>query len=222
MSNVVPNTIPQMLAATVERRGDQPALGTVVDGELTWLSWHDVHLQVRQRVTWLQERGVTIGDRVVQEGPNSVEWIVNDLALHELQAVHVPLHTSLTDAERQHQIEHSGARFVLSPNQQLTNLTPHEIQPLELPRGFATLLYTSGTTGAPRGVMLTQQNMVSNVVSACEVYANKSNELRLLILPLSHIYARTCVLYCWLYRGSRLAIAESRETILRDCQIVRP
>lgn len=222
MSNQVPSTIPQMLAAAVERRGDQPALGTIARGELSWLTWQELQLAVQERAALLEEQGVSVGDRVVQEGPNSAEWIVNDLALHQLQAVHVPLHTSLTDAERQHQIEHSGARLVLGPNQRFTPLGPTERGPQELPSGLATLLYTSGTTGAPRGVMLTQENIVSNVIAACEVHKNNNNELRLLILPLSHIYARTCDLYCWLYRGSRLAVAESRETFVRDCQIVRP
>ena len=47
-------------------------------------------------------------------------------------------------------------------------------------------------------------------------------ELRLCVLPLSHIYARTCDLYTWLYRGTQLVLAESRETLARDLQLVRP
>ena len=44
----------------------------------------------------------------------------------------------------------------------------------------------------------------------------------LCILPLSHIYARTCDLYTWIVSGSRLVLAESRETLLRDCQLAQP
>jgi long-chain acyl-CoA synthetase len=44
----------------------------------------------------------------------------------------------------------------------------------------------------------------------------------LCILPLSHIYARTCDLYTWIVSGSRLVLAESRETLLRDCQLAHP
>jgi long-chain acyl-CoA synthetase len=46
--------------------------------------------------------------------------------------------------------------------------------------------------------------------------------VRLGILPLSHIYARTCDLYTWLCRGSQLVLAESRETLARDFQFARP
>jgi long-chain acyl-CoA synthetase len=87
---------------------------------------------------------------------------------------------------------------------------------------LATILYTSGTTGEPRGVMLTQRNIAANAVAMADALATDSIETRLLILPLSHIYARTCDLYCWIYRGSRLVIAESRETALRDCKIAQP
>jgi long-chain acyl-CoA synthetase len=44
----------------------------------------------------------------------------------------------------------------------------------------------------------------------------------LCILPLSHIYARTCDLYTWIISGSRLVLGESRETLLRDCQLAQP
>jgi long-chain acyl-CoA synthetase len=42
------------------------------------------------------------------------------------------------------------------------------------------------------------------------------------VLPLSHIYARTCDLYTWLYRGTQLVLADNRETLARDLQIVKP
>nr|MBA3483377.1 long-chain fatty acid--CoA ligase [Pirellulales bacterium] len=84
------------------------------------------------------------------------------------------------------------------------------------------ILYTSGTTGPPRGVMLTQRNIAANAVAMADELDTGSVETRLLLLPLSHIYARTCDLYCWIYRGSRLVIAESRETALRDCKLAEP
>jgi long-chain acyl-CoA synthetase len=90
------------------------------------------------------------------------------------------------------------------------------------PEDLATILYTSGTTGRPRGVMLSQRNLAGNTVAACEMIQSDSRETRLCFLPLSHIYARTCDLYSWVYMGSRLALAESRDTVIRDCGIVQP
>jgi len=85
-----------------------------------------------------------------------------------------------------------------------------------------TILYTSGTTGEPKGVMLTRGNLASNACATIEAFGYRPNQLRLNFLPLSHIFARTCDLYCWIAEGSRLAIAESRETVIADCQAVRP
>lgn len=90
------------------------------------------------------------------------------------------------------------------------------------PRSLATILYTSGTTGEPKGVMLSQGNLASNACSTIRCFGHEADQVRLGFLPLSHIFARTCDLYAWLVEGSRLAIAESRETVVADCQLVRP
>ncbi len=98
------------------------------------------------------------------------------------------------------------------------------------PSSVATILYTSGTTGEPKGVMLTQANLISNAVSTVEMFRadeepprdDYSDKVRLNFLPLSHIFARTCDLYIWLVEGSQLAIAESRETVIADAAAVQP
>jgi len=87
---------------------------------------------------------------------------------------------------------------------------------------LATILYTSGTTGEPKGVMLTQGNLASNACSTAAAFGYVPEQLRINFLPLSHIFARTCDLYCWLADGSRLAVAESRETVIADCQAIGP
>ncbi|HEX4413906.1 MAG TPA: AMP-dependent synthetase/ligase [Lacipirellulaceae bacterium] len=91
-----------------------------------------------------------------------------------------------------------------------------------VPTALATLLYTSGTTGNPRGVMLSHANLATNAAALADLFAMNEQEVRLCVLPLSHIYARTCDLYTWLYRGTKLVLAESRETLARDLQLVRP
>ena len=90
------------------------------------------------------------------------------------------------------------------------------------PDDLATILYTSGTTGAPRGVMLTQRNLAANAMATTNQIGPDDDDLRLGLLPLSHIYARTCDLYWWIYHGGRLVLAESRETVFRDCRWCRP
>jgi long-chain acyl-CoA synthetase len=90
------------------------------------------------------------------------------------------------------------------------------------PQTLATILYTSGTTGEPKGVMLTQHNLASNTLATIDAFGCEDDDLRLNFLPLSHIFARTCDLYCWLAGGTRMALAESRETVIADCQAIRP
>lgn len=87
---------------------------------------------------------------------------------------------------------------------------------------LATILYTSGTTGEPKGVMLSNRNLVSNTLAATEPFAQGPEDLRLAFLPLSHIFARTCDLYTWLASGSQLALAQARETVIADCADMRP
>jgi long-chain acyl-CoA synthetase len=90
------------------------------------------------------------------------------------------------------------------------------------PAALATILYTSGTTGEPKGVMLTQNNLASNAVATVAAFGQTSEDMRLGFLPLSHVFARTCDLYTWLACGSRLALAVRRETVLEDCAAIRP
>ncbi len=81
---------------------------------------------------------------------------------------------------------------------------------------------TAGTSGEPRGVMLTEQNLLSNAVALSEASGGDGDELRLSFLPMEHLYARTCDLYTWIVRGSRLVLAESPKTVFRDAKLVKP
>lgn len=90
------------------------------------------------------------------------------------------------------------------------------------PRDLATLLYTSGTTGEPKGVMLSHSNLTTNALAMLQAFEMLGDDLRLCWLPLSHIFARTCDFYSWIACGYQLALAGSRETIMADCARLRP
>ena len=81
-------TIPALLAATVARQGDQPALGTIRKGTLVWRCWNDLAALVARVAEALVASGVQPGDRVAQLSPNCEGWIVADLSIQQLGAVH--------------------------------------------------------------------------------------------------------------------------------------
>ena len=97
-----------------------------------------------------------------------------------------------------------------------------EAQQEVTPDTLATMIYTSGTTGEPKGVMLTHGNLCSNTEATIAAIEMSREDRRLTFLPLSHVFARTCDLYTWLMIGYELSLAESRETVLSDCQELKP
>ena len=106
-------TIPAFLANAVERRGDEPALGTIRGGELRWRTWRRDWATTSQALAaTLRAAGVQPGDRVAQVSENRYEWIIIDLALHLAGAVHVPIHVTLSGEQIAEQIAASGARLV--------------------------------------------------------------------------------------------------------------
>lgn len=90
------------------------------------------------------------------------------------------------------------------------------------PDDVASILYTSGTTGRPKGVMLTHRNFVSNVLDTLKTLAITSEDAHLSFLPLSHSFERTAGYYIMVHSGVSISYAESVDTVADDMREVRP
>ncbi len=87
---------------------------------------------------------------------------------------------------------------------------------------LAAIVYTSGTTGKPKGVMLTHHNVVSDVKAVLQCIAPTVDDVFLSFLPLSHTFERTGGYYLPIAAGSCVAYARSVALLADDLKIVRP
>ncbi|PWW46324.1 long-chain acyl-CoA synthetase [Melaminivora alkalimesophila] len=90
------------------------------------------------------------------------------------------------------------------------------------PHDLAALVYTSGTTGKPKGVMLTHHNVVSDVAAVLARITPTPQDVFLSFLPLSHTFERTAGYYLAIAAGSCVAYARSVAQLAEDMRTVRP
>ena len=91
------------------------------------------------------------------------------------------------------------------------------------PDRLASIVYTSGTTGRPKGVMLSHRNMLSNAHAQLQGKLTvRRDDLFLSFLPLSHTFERTCGYYLAIMAGSTTAHARSVQQLAEDLQTIRP
>ena len=96
-----------------------------------------------------------------------------------------------------------------------------ELLSVARPDDLATIIYTSGTTGVPKGVMLTHANFISNVIAATNALPIEPTDVALSVLPLSHIFERTCF-YVFCYNGVSVYYAASFDQVGEYLREVRP
>ena len=187
-------------------------------------SYKDLDKMGRQMARWFSEQGVSKGDRVVVWAPNSPWWAVVYWGIMLRGAVIVPVDfvstkdrvqkiTELTDAKLVIQSQYKFDKFISSSVKNLniedleyliesrdSNIEIEKISPDDL----AEIVYTSGTTGDPKGVMLSHKNLLTNVVQASEHIKIGSGFTFLSLLPLSHLFEQTGGFMYPLYVGGSI------------------
>lgn len=229
-------TVLDMLEENAKTRPDEPALGWVHAGEVHWRTWGQIEQDVANLAIEFRDDAQPSGYRhAALWDANSYGWVCCDLALQRAGLVVVPLHASLPEGAAEEASQRYGAGLpklgrcrvggLLAPPPSAHH-TDVESLPTIDPRALACIQPTSGTSGEPRGVMLTHAQLAHNARAVADAVTRDAgearDELRLSFLPFSHLYARVCDLYAWVYRGSRLVLVESRDTLFRDLQIVQP
>jgi long-chain acyl-CoA synthetase len=229
----------------------QSALWTWEDGVWHARDWRTIAGDVCRVAAWLAENGVRAGTLVAHIADNSYTWILTDLALMGLGAIHVPMHTSLPVRQWNRQLRHCHAsiailgerqrglagelavdrvfthRDILAAARQSSDVAVGESLLRETQRTLdphiaSTILYTSGTLGEPKGVVLSHANLLSNTNSILQAFVERERERRFCLLPFSHIYARTCDLYVWAANGTEMALAARPESLAEDLRAIGP
>ncbi len=90
------------------------------------------------------------------------------------------------------------------------------------PEEVAGLIYTSGTTDQPKGVILTHGNFAHNVNGVREQFSIQSDDCSLSFLPWAHSFGQTCELHCMIANGAAVALAESIAALSSNIQEIRP
>jgi len=165
----------------------------------------------------LRERGISAGDIVALLMPNVIDFPRAYYAILTLGAVVVPVHALLTANEIAYVLQDSGAKLLIGHPMLTAGAEGAQIAGVEcifpstapdvaeLARNVriaerhagddAVILYTSGTTGKPKGAVLSQLNMLMNAtVCAFDLFEVREDDVLLCALPLFHSFGQTCVM----------------------------
>jgi long-chain acyl-CoA synthetase len=156
------------------------------------LTWAEFDELVSRIAGGLVADGLGPGDRVGLRLPNSVGFAAGYFAILRAGLVAVPFNISYTESEVDFQVGDSGARLVLTePDvERLAGHAPYDGEPRAGGEDLAVLLYTSGTTGRPKGAMLSHRALLANIdqLDQIDPPVVASDDVVLLVLPLFHIY----------------------------------
>ncbi|HZR39583.1 MAG TPA: AMP-binding protein [Ktedonobacteraceae bacterium] len=227
-------TIPLLFANAVERFGMYPALiEPTDDNEVSTLTYQTLQERVQRFAGYLQQQGFSKGERMMIWSPSRIDWMVTYLAALMVGLVVVPLDINTKEDFLQRLAETTEARYLVTTQKQYKSLKQPPVPLIDidqLPEGpfdatrlpsidendLAELVFTSGTTGQPKGVMLSHRNIVSNATTALQVVNIQSKDRALSILPLSHMFELTIEMAIFHIGASNVyARTLSPETLFR-------
>jgi long-chain acyl-CoA synthetase len=195
------------------------------------ISYAQLEERSRRAAGLLRDLGVRPGDRVGLQLPNSPAFVTLYFAVLRLGAIVVPQNPLAPAVEADRNFDDAGARLVLTGRGErdgaarrlavddaeldrlLADQVPHDAVHAVDPDDTAVILYTSGTTGRPKGAELTHANLVRNADAAVEIYGFSADDVVLAALPLYHSYGQTCTLNGPFVVGARVVLTARFEAV---------
>jgi long-chain acyl-CoA synthetase len=228
----------------LSRHGDRPAVFTLRKRDSETWSYADLDGCVNRLAHGLRHAGLAQGDRAAIIADNGPEWIAAVLAIIRAGGVVVPLDVQLGEKALRHVFGDSTPRFVFTTKNRAERIAPcaenarlvlldatdqderswrHLLSknagalPELRAEDHATLFYTSGTTGPPKGVPLTHRNLSVQIDAALATGLTSEDDHLLLPLPLHHVYPFVIGMLAPLTMGLTIVIPQS----LTGPQIIR-
>src|SRR5574344_1498290 len=232
-------TFPQVLMISAERYPDSPCFTDFSrpnDSKRT-LTYAQVLANVQKLAKWMTAEGIKKGDKVAVTGKNSPEWGTVYLAALFASAIIIPIDYNLHENEMENLIKTAEPKLLfvdedkfdyfkknankkigvysLSPKFEdvyAYNLeTTKEVKenPPAEPNDIAAILFTSGTTGTPKGVMLTHENFISDCYIAQSNFHHGNGDIFYALLPIHHAYTMQAAFINPLSTGAEIVFGKS-------------
>ncbi|NBC29275.1 MAG: AMP-binding protein [Spirochaetes bacterium] len=232
-------TLPELLDITVDRHGDRRAFTSFDPDELTF-TYAEIQDRIRRTASYLSSKGVKRGDCVAVTGKNSPEWGIAYLAVLYAAGTVVPIDNQLNLQDKIGLAKRARVKIVFADEEaydgfadladeriSLAREKPNYILDIDAelaPRpelredDLAAILFTSGTTGVAKGVMLSHKNIVSDAFLSQTNLGIYPTDVFYALLPLHHSYTMLAVFIeaisvgAEVVFGKRMAVQE----ILKD------
>ena len=216
----------QVISQTIQKWPENLA---VVERDARW-TYARLGYESRLLRERLQNAGLKKGNRVVLWLQNGAQYIAAYVALLEMHAVVVPVHSDAMASDVLKTITHVGAtgiitssshwkknRGILEQSDLRFALLPEEIVVVSdgiktegAADALAQILYTSGTTGKPKGVMLSHENLIANTESILKRLRLTSSDAIVAVLPFVFAYGSS-VLLTHLFAGAKIVVEENLQ-----------
>jgi len=179
-----------------------------------WINNKELNELIDEKIEILHNHKVKPTERIIYQGKNSVDTVAWNLATWKIGGIWVPIFHDLVP---NYYINNCKPKLLIKENQiEVFN------DSTETKHDLACLIYTSGTSGTPKGVMLTHDNLISNIGSLQRRFSEFNNLTTLNILPWYHIYSLTTELHYNLLSDNKVVISSGKEHFISDCREVNP